>query len=314
VINIENFIQNVTNKIKYISLFQLVNLFTMKKIFYVFVVGLVITSCTDNNAPKQIDVQLDDNDPKNEIVFAIPSPNEQFDLLQNLGGEVNTLLVHDLGKLDDYSSAKSIALNFGIYTADAAYMMRYNQGKSVFMNYVSGLDKMGSKLGISQIYGKDLLETIEEAQDDADLLYDISSDNYLKVYDKMIENDKSSELALILSGGWIETMHILFNTAGEFDEAFDIQESITEQRYVLENLIDFISEFKNDSDVADVIEMLNSVLMSYDNLDCESTEVEVKKGENNSMILYGGDSCLFTLESYNAMKALINDLRKTIIA
>lgn len=296
---------------------QSVNLFKMKKIVYVIFVGLFITSCSDDNLPKQVDVQLDEtigNDPKNEIVFAIPSPNEQFDLLQNLGGEVNTLLVHDLAKLDDYSSIKSIALNFGIYTADAAYMMRYNQGKSVFMNYVSGLDKMGGKLGIAQIYGEDLLNTIEEAQDDADLLYDISSDNYLKVYDKMIENEKSAELSMILAGGWIETMHILFNTAGEYDADFEIQESITEQRYVLENLIDFISEFQENSDVQDVISMLNEVLLSYDKLDCESTEVEVKQGENDSMILYGGDSCLFTNDSYNAMKTLVNEIRNSIIA
>ena len=162
-------------------------------------------------------------------------------MLQNLGGEVNTLFINDLARLDDYSSTKSIALNFGIYTADAAYMMRFNQGKSVFMNYVSGLDKMGGKLGISQIYGEDLLTTIEEAQYDADLLNDISSDNYLKVYDKMLENEKSAELSMILAGGWIETMHILFNTAGDFDNDFEIQESITEQRYVLENLIGFIT-------------------------------------------------------------------------
>jgi hypothetical protein len=248
------------------------------------------------------------------VVFAIPSPNEQFDLLQNLGGEVNTLFTHDLARLDDYSSTKSIALNFGIYTADAAYMMRFNQGKSVFMNYVSGLDKMGGKLGISQIYGEDLLTTIEEAQDDADLLYDISSDNYLKVYDKMLENEKSAELSMILAGGWIETMHILFNTAGDFDNDFEIQESITEQRYVLENLIGFISEYEDNSDVKEVLGMLNSVLAAYDNLDCQSTEVEVGQGENDSMVLFGGDSCLFTQESYNAMKSLINELRNTIIA
>jgi len=277
----------------------------------------LFASCSDEDTTKQVDVQIEDmsgSDPKNEIVYAIPSPNEQFDLLQNLGGEVNTLLVHDLAKLDDYSSTKSIALNFGIYTADAAYMMRYNQGKSVFMNYVSGLDKMGNKLGISQIYGQDLIETIEQAQDDADLLYDISSDNYLKVYDKMIENEKSAELAMILAGGWIETMHILFNTAGDFDDDFEIQESITEQRYVLENLIDFISEYKNNSDVSEVIETLNKVLVSYDSLDCISSEVEVKKEGNNTMVLYGGDSCLFTPESYSAMKSLVNQIRNSIIA
>lgn len=288
----------------------------MKNLVYLLFVSFIFWGCQEEEPVKQVTIDIEDdnsNDPKNEAVFAIPSPNEQFDLLQNLGGEVNTLFVHDLAKLDDYSSTKSIALNFGIYTADAAYMMRFNQGKSVFMNYVSGLDKMGGKLGISQIYGQDLLNTIEEAQDDADLLYDISSDNYLKVYDKMLENDKSAELAMILAGGWIETMHILFSTAGDFDNDFEIQESITEQRYVLENLYDFISDYEADEDVKSVLGMLQQILDAFDKLDCESTEVEVKKDEGNSLVLYGGDSCLFTEDSYNGMRSLIQEIRNSII-
>lgn len=289
----------------------------MKKLVYILFLSFIFWGCQEEEPTKQINIDLEDdssNEPKNEAVYAIPSPNEQFDLLQSLGGEVNTLFVHDLARLDDYTSTKSLALNFGIYTADAAYMMRYNQGKSVFMNYVSGLDKMGGKLGISQIYGQDLLNTIEEAQDDADLLYDISSDNYLKVYDKMLENEKSAELAMILAGGWIETMHILFSSAGDFDKDFEIQESITEQRYVLENLYDFISMYESNEDVQSVLDMLHQILDSFDNLDCESTELEVKKDEStSSMILYGGDSCLFTESSYNEMRFLIQEIRNSII-
>jgi len=290
----------------------------MKKLVYFLSASLILLGCQEEEPTKQVDVEViddaaSDEDLKNEVVYAIPSPNEQFDLLQNLGGEVNTLFVHDLARLDDYSSTKSIALNFGIYSADAAYMMRFNQGKSVFMNYVSGLDKLGGKLGISQVYGQDLLTTIEEAQDDADLLYDISSDNYLKVYDKMLENEKSAELALILAGGWIETMHILFSTAGDFDNDFEIQESITEQRYVLENLYAFISAYEDNEDVKSVLGMLQQFLDSFETLDCQSSELEIQKEEGQAMVLFGGDSCLFTAESYNGMKSLVQEIRNTII-
>lgn len=289
----------------------------MKKIVYLLPFSLLFIGCQDEEGVKQVELDLSNETSEesiNKVVYTIPSPNEQFDLLQNIGGELDLLLIHDLESLDKYSSPKSISLNLGVYTADASYMMRYNQGKSVFMNYVSGLDRLATKLGVSQLFGEDLLLMIEEAEDNSELLYEISSDNYLKVYNKMVENDKSPELAMILAGGWIETMHILFNSAGEYNNDLLIQECITEQRYVLENLIDFMGEYKNNDDVNGVLDMLASVEQAYESLDCESTQVEVKKEEGNSMVLYGGDSCLFTADSYNSMKELINKLRNTITA
>lgn len=289
----------------------------MKNIIYLFLVCLVHVGCSEESIKKQVDVpdvSGNANAVNNESVYVIPSPNEQFDLLQQLGGEVNTLIIHDLSRLDEYSSVQSIALNFGVYSADAAYMMRFNQGKSVFMNYLSGLDKMGEKLGISQVYGKDLVDSIAAAQNDASLLFEISADNYLKVYDKMVDNEKDAELAMILTGGWIEIMHILFKTSGDFNVNPAIQESIAEQRYVLENLIDFTSGCENKEAVQDVIVMLESVLTAYKSLDCESSSVEVTKGGDNSIILDGGESCSFTRETYNTLRSLIHELRNKIIA
>ncbi len=117
----------------------------MKKIVYLLPFSLLFIGCQDEEGVKQVELDLSNETSEesiNKVVYTIHSPNEQFDLLQNIGGELNLLLIHDLESLDKYSSPKSISLNLGVYTADASYMMRYNQGKSVFMNYVSGLDRL----------------------------------------------------------------------------------------------------------------------------------------------------------------------------
>lgn len=280
-----------------------------------------MVSCNSNETEekKSVDVEKemngeDNDEPKNEVVYTIPSPNEQYDLLYMLGGEVDPQYVNKLSRMSDYTTSTEKALNFGVYLSDAAYMMRYNQGKKVFLDYVSTLDEMGRDLDITQVYGEDLLKKVEEIGANSEELFELSSDNYLKVFDQMIENDKGKELSLILSGAWIETMHILFKSAGGYDNEFEIQESITDQRYVLENLLGFISEYAENEDVKKMQEKLNKVLDAYDNLDCNDTKVNVKESDSdNSFVLDGGSSCLFTQESYTEMESLIQEIRDSII-
>jgi hypothetical protein len=197
--------------------------------------------------------------------------------------------------------------------SDAAYMMKFNQGKKVFLDYVSTLDELGRSLDVSQVYGEDLLTKVEEIGADSEKLFELSSDNYLNVFDKMIENDKGKELSLMLSGAWIETMHILFKTSGGYDADFEIQEAIIDQRYILDNLIGFVSNYKENEDVNEILERLYKIKDIYENLDCTQASVEVKKQDDNSFVLDGGESCLFTKETYSSMESLIKEIRDSII-
>jgi Lhr-like helicase len=291
----------------------------MNKTILVTCLLYLIVSCNTEESHEKKSVDLDtqteekNDDPKNEVVYSIPSPNEQYDLLYFLGGNIDATYVNDLSRVSNYTTTKQKALNFGVYMSDAAYMMKFNQGKKVFLDYVSTLDELGRSLDVSQVYGEDLLEKVEEIGADSEKLFELSSDNYLKVFDKMLENDKGKELSLMLSGAWIETMHILFKSAGDFEADFEIQEAIADQRFVLDNLIGFVSKYNEDEDVRETLEKLNKIKDLFGNLDCTQASVEVKEQGDNSFVLDGGDSCLFTQQTYSSMKSLINDIRDSII-
>lgn len=278
---------------------------------------MVSCNSEEPHEKKTVDVEVEnettDNEPKNEVVYSIPSPNEQYDLLYFLGGKVDPTYVNDLSRMSNYTTTKEKALNFGVYMSDAAYMMKFNQGKKVFLDYVSTLDELGRSLDVSQVYGEDLLAKVENIGADSEKLFELSSDNYLKVFDKMIENDKGKELSLMLSGAWIETMHILFKTAGGYDKDFEIQEAITDQRFVLDNLIGFVSKYEESEDVSETLKKLQSIKDLYGNLDCTEASVEVKEQDDNSFVLDGGDSCLFTEDTYSSMESLIKEIRDSII-
>lgn len=277
---------------------------------------------SDTEEKKKVDIptgdQKDDGEesqePRNEVVYSIPSPSEQFDLLQALGGEVDPTIVNKLSNVSEYTSREELAMNFGVYLTDASYMMRYDQGKKVFLDYVSTLDEMGRELDITKVYGEDLLKKVEEIGADSEKLFKLTSDNYLTIYDQMIANEKGAELSMILGASWIETMHILFNASGEFEENFEIQEYIVDQKYVMQNLMGFISEYESDPGVEKLQGYLNRIGEAYEKLDCKESSLEVNKDDGETIVLDGGNSCIFTEDSYNNLKSLINEIRGEIIS
>lgn len=293
----------------------------MKKFTYLIAASLFLFSCDDSEEAqneieekKQVDIDLDEEEESeiNEIVFMIPSPQDQYDKLEMIGGEVNTSLVLDLEKVENFTTVEEKAMAFGIYSADAAYMMRFEQGKNVFMNYLSTLDRLAEDLGLSQLYDDELMEEVEEAGDDPYELFEISGDNYMQVYNSMIENDKGVELSLIIASSWIQEMYVLFETCGEFEGDLLVQEMIHDEQLVLENIKTFISDYTDNNAVATMLEYLTRVSDDYEAMDCTTTEIEVQK-EEGKQTLFGGSSCVFTEDGYYAMKETVNEIRSSII-
>lgn len=243
----------------------------------------------------------------NEVVYSIPSPNDQFELLKLIGGEANTSVVHDLDKQGDYLTAEKQALNFGIYSADAGYLTCFGNGSN-FLQYLSALENLGNKLGVSQIYGEDMINKAEQFEATPDSLFHLSGDAYANIYDKMLDNGKGEELSLILAGGWLETMHMLFVSAGEFGTNSEIEQAIADQRLSLENLLAFSSEHTS----GDVMTKLADIMETYESIEVEIAETQVNKTEEGKIIFDGGDSVVLTSEVYAKLKSQIDELRTEI--
>jgi len=291
----------------------------MKKSIYILsIMFFVFTSCnSDDKQMKDVSDTLSEveveEELKHEIVYSIPSPNEQYDLLRSLSEDVDPTIVNKLSNSSNYTMADKKALNFGVYLSDAAYLMRYEQGKKVFLDYLSTLDKLGQDIDITKVYGEDLIKEVEEVGANSEKLFDISAKNYITIYDQLIENEKGVELSLILSGAWLETMYILFNTAGEYDENYEIEEYIVDQRYVLENLKGFVDSYSDDTRIQPVLDYFKEINQVFKEMDCEETSINVENKEG-TVILNGGMSCLFTADSYSKMKSLIEKIRTSIIS
>ena len=249
--------------------------------------------------------------PQPTVEYAVPTPNELFEIIKLQGGKQKVGLVNDLNNRGNYVELKSKALNFGVYSADLAYMSCFGIGTE-FLMYFKAIEEIGEELGISGAFDEELMERIENNEGDTDSLFSISNDTYYDSYLYLEENDKGVELSLIMAGGFIESLYIVTHLVDKFKEGDPIIEKIGDQKLVLENLLDFIIEYSDDQSVSEVMDDLISLSQVFEtSMEFEESGTNIDNS-NGKIVLSGGGSYKMTKSSLEKIKAKAKELRDNI--
>lgn len=294
-------------------------IFKSSVIASVIVGSLAVVSCGGEEDKKKNDANTVEN---NEIdstnngevsgfeLPGIPTPNDLFDLVKSIGVEKKPGITNNVEKVSEYVDSKSKALNFGVYSADLGYIACFEAGPD-FLDYFNVIKTLGDDLGISAAFDPSLIKRIETNEGNLDSLFAVSEDTYFESYAFLEENGKGKELALIIAGGWVESMHIIFQLAGEYEEGNPLNENIAGQQVVLESILEFMARYQED-DMMEVLEKFSNVLMSYtENMTYEEADTEVKT-EGNKVVLGGGSEFSMNKQAFNEIKAQITELRNYI--
>jgi hypothetical protein len=249
-------------------------------------------------------ITVDDN----SIEYSVPTPNELFDIIRSQGVALNIDLINDLSNKDTYVDTKSKAINFGIYSADIGYMSCFEHNLE-FVKYSKVIEELGAELGISDVFDGELMSRIESNEGNSDSLFVISNDTYYNSYQHLEENNKGTELSLIISGGFIESLYIIANLAGEYSDDNAIIERIGGQKIVLENIIDFCSTYMDNESVSEIMTDLDELGQVYEaNMDfIEETSNETT--ENGITSLNGGGHFVMNEKAFLAIKEKITEIR-----
>ncbi len=245
------------------------------------------------------------------INYNIPSPSEQFALIAKMDGGKNISAVNDPLAADGYATSSQKALNFGVYTADVAYLTSFNETNK-YLTYFGKLEKLGKDIGVSQVFGAELTNLAKKWDGNADSLFRLSDETYNKTFQKLIEIEKGEELSLMLIGGWFESMHLMFSTSKGLKQSPQMAQMLADQKLVAENLLEFITSYQNNSDVKKYAGEIEAVLKIYENMNCSSSETEV--GNSNGKLTFsGGESCQLTDRSYSSLNNKITEVRNSIV-
>lgn len=254
-------------------------------------------------------VSLDEQMP--DIVFQVPSPDELFGLIKNSGCKFRDDIMNSEKSV--YESKTAQELNLGIYAADLAYLAAFEKFQPS-LKYFGKVKSMSDQMGLSTAIGNDTYSRLEKNIASADSLLEITNNSYYSVVQKLEENGNGKTLALIMSGGWIESMYIATNLVGKYNEKDQNIQRIASQKVTFNNLIQNLEKYKDQPEVSDQLTKFDNVKAIYDKVIKEAVEQNtISKIDTSSVVIGQKSKYIFTKEMYDSFSKEIANLRSLII-
>ncbi len=245
-----------------------------------------------------------------ETFFQVPSPGEMLTFIKMVGGKNNKNIsfLNPPSNEKNYTDAKSKALNFGIYSCDLSYCSIFEMG-SESLKYFKTVKTMGDQIGVSTAINPDVLKRLERNIGSPDSLAVITDDVYFSSFEALEDSRQGPTLALVVAGGWIESIYIAINLA-KYQDNSPVIERLADQKYTLENLIEFLKKHESDPDVAQVREDFEGLMAEFNKIG--EKDAKAAKGNNSkTTTLSGGKQLIMTPEVYEAITSKISSLRNS---
>lgn len=249
-----------------------------KNVLAAVIAVVFLTSCGD---PKKEDgkdelVETPDTVKTNIVnvggeLFSVPSPIQTALLIQKSGITYDKSILHASNKVNTFSTDYSKSINLGIYGADLGYVSLYNQTQDA-LGYLASVKQLADKLGISAAFDASTMERIKNNVTNKDSMMVLvgiayrGSDAYLK------NNQRTNVSSLILTGGWIESMHFSV-TAYKSKPTEGVRFRIAEQKQALGSLLKILGS-STEPEVVALTAQLADLNKIYDGIQFKYNFVE----------------------------------------
>jgi len=244
----------------------------LKLIFGSLILAASITSCSnEEDEPKNtVDKEIvDENSSFNTVfdgkIFSIPSPVQTAYLIKQLDLPFDETLLNKNSNVGKYIKEYNQALNLGIYGTDVGYSSMYEQ-KDITMKYLSSVEKLTSELGLDIAFDNAFLKRFEKNNGNKDSMLVIMSDAYRKSDNFLKQSNRKSTSALILTGGWIESIYFA-TKLNKKKQNPDVEKRIGEQKESLNSIIDILNEYNIDKQNDLLIAELKDLKVSFDKIE-----------------------------------------------
>jgi len=285
-----------------------------------FLFTLFITSCSGDKTEEEIVNAKDTTQVSAEVkkeysgyetFFQVPSPGEMLSFIKSVGkrDKSKISILNSTENINKYTDEKSKALNFGIYSTDLSYCSIFNLG-SESIKYFKVVKQLGDQLGLSATIKPEVLARIEKNIDNTDSLVVITDDLYYSSFERLEEGKQGNVLALVVAGGWLESVYIAVNMVDKFQKDNPVIQRIADQKYTLENLIEFLKKHEENSpDVRQVKADLEDLMKSFNLLKEEKISDTSLKQEGVKKFIGGGINLVIDEKLFNEIKTKVLKLR-----
>ncbi len=244
-------------------------------------------------------------------IYQMPTPNELFQLVQAMSGEGQKQMMSPAKHVQRYATSGKKALNFGVYATDLVYASTYKITSEVVRYYLT-CKKLGDELGLAGSFTDQDFVRLERNLIRGDSMDVISNEAYERAYRRLQEEEMGPTLALVLTGGWVESMHLVARQVIHVDADDPLVQRVAEQKAGLDHLIEMMEQFKGDSAVVHMQRELIGLRDIYDTFPVLRTEHKEKSTSGRPIL---GDDVLviITPEGFKQLVSALETLREDII-
>jgi hypothetical protein len=297
------------------------------KIVKFAIIALIITACSsDKKSSEQAFLESLDSEKTTqsaaseaaiaEILQQIPSPLEISVLLRQSGKRYNREILNSPDNLSQYNSNYKKALNLGIYGTDLGYTNIYEQNKDG-VNYIEVIKRLADGLSIGQFFDIETIGRLASNSKNLDSLLLITTQNFNNINHYLQTQGRASVSVLLLSGGWLEALHITCNVAASDPSNTLLQEKIGEQKVILNNIISLLTFYKEtDQNMALLLADMQELRKVFEKVNITYTYKESTFEIVDGVMVIKDNSTStidISLDTVNEIRTLVGEIRNKII-
>ncbi len=246
-------------------------------------------------------------------LFPLPSPYQAASLIRKHNIPFDETLTNPTENYKKYNTGFNQALNIGIYGTDLSYMNIYEKTPQS-VSYLGAIKKLSDQLGISIAFDQEFFKTIEKNINNKDSLLSLMSRTYQNADSYLRVNDRKNVGALIIAGGWVESIYILTRIA-KTSHNREIINRIGEQKHPLDNLIEVLTPYYYKSpEFSKLIDGLIDLANEFDGIIFSYSYKEPRIDIKNKIIYINSESRIVMSEYHlDSISKKIEAIRNQII-
>jgi len=252
-----------------------------------------------------------------DILQQIPSPLEISVLLKESGKKYNSAYLNSADNSSRYNTNFKKALNLGIYGTDLGYTNIYEQNQDG-VKYMASIKSLADGLNIGQFFDIETIGRLATNSKNLDSLLLITTQNFNNINHYLQTQSRSNLSVLLLTGGWLEAMHITCNVAITDPNNKELQEKIGEQKVILENIMLLLSFYKDsDQNMASLLTDMESLKKVFDQINITYTYKESTFEVVDGVMVIKDNSTTtinITAENVSEIKKIAGNIRTKIIS
>lgn len=285
--------------------------------FILFLTTSALTFAYQNKKPP-IEKQTEAKAPQQQklksvktLFYNVPSPIEVTGIIKKMNLPYQRDLMNSTSNSDNYLSQADVAINIGIYGADLSYIRIYEQFQDA-ARYLAIIKKFTRELGIPEEQERITALRMEANIENQDSLLSIITDTFTKSDSYLKENQRGGVAALIIFGGWIETLYLATNIVDLKNPQKEMVNLITQQKHSVKNLIGLLNQYKDNYKINQISPDLKRLNAKFQEISQSKSSVTSIKTKNGKTIIRNQVTLTTSNQTLKEIKEINNKIREAI--